>query len=155
MTNHTQTHGLEALNGSDSKVQKTVSSVGLDTVFALLSNSRRRAILRILRDNGSMRKGDLVDRVAARELGKDVEDLTHDEHHTVYVSLHQTHLERLEKEDVVQSQGDVYSLGPNADELEFYLRCETESEDRAMATDGSGDSKGLGERVKQSVASFC
>ncbi|ELY91442.1 DUF7344 domain-containing protein [Natrialba taiwanensis] len=99
------------------------NSAEIDEIFALLSNSRRRAALRILVDHGPLDFGDLVDMVAEIEYGRPIEDISGNERHTIYVSMQQTHLGRLEENDIVKRDRDTgtVELGPNANMMTEWI----------------------------------
>ena len=79
-----------------------------DDVFKLLSNYRRREVLELLREHGPMNK---------RALAESIDG----EYKPVYISLHQCHLPKLVRGDVLTEDRDTYALGPNADELLAYI----------------------------------
>ena len=93
-----------------------------DETFHLLSNSRRRAILLILMDSGSMTKRELSERVAERENNTDRSNLSSSDKQSVRVSLHQNHVPRLADADVINVNHNAISLGPNATELRKHLQ---------------------------------
>ena len=70
--------------------------------FDLLSNERRIAVLRYLREiEQEADIGDVVDQATAWETDKPVAQITGDERHRVYTSLRQTHLPKLDQTDVI------------------------------------------------------
>lgn len=136
------THTLEASKSTDSQLPKTANSEWLDEVFTLLSNSRRRHAIEIMMEHERINHGELVDRVAELEYGLDIDEISSDERHTVYVSLTQTHLPRLEKNEIIERDRDTgaVSLGHQADELMEFMAHEDDS---------------LGSKLKRSVMSLC
>ena len=110
-----------ALGGSKDSPTRPKVELTTDDVFHLLSNSRRRAILLILMDNGPLSKRELGNRVASRELDKPIEQLRSKDTQSVRVSLHQNHLSRMDDKDVIEIDHDTISLGPNANELSKHL----------------------------------
>jgi DNA-binding transcriptional ArsR family regulator len=96
-----------------------------DTVFSILSNRRRRHVLRYLRHNrGSASLRDLAERIATWENDVPVDDLTYKQRKRVYSSLHQTHLPKLDEAGVVdydRSEGTV-TMADRAADLDAYLR---------------------------------
>ena len=71
-----------------------------DTIFTLLSARRRRELLRILnKSGGEATAGDLTAELADREHGIDSNPA---KRKAVYVSLHQTHIPRLEEAGVLE-----------------------------------------------------
>lgn len=78
-----------------------------EEVFTLLSNQRRRRIVRLLADaDGEMTISDLSERIAAAEEGVDRDDLSRPERKRVYVTLYQCHLPKLEEHGVVSMDDD-------------------------------------------------
>jgi hypothetical protein len=85
--------------------------IGRDDAFHLLSNSRRRAVMRrLLEVEGSTELGDLAEHVAALENGCERSELSSDDRKRVYISLYQGHLPKLAEHGVVdydQARGTV------------------------------------------------
>lgn len=78
-----------------------------DELFSLLSNPRRRFILQYLNKNpGGIGLQDLATEVAAWENETDPEELTDKEEKRLYVSLHQTHIPKLEAAGIVEHDSD-------------------------------------------------
>ena len=78
------------------------SQLSQDTVFDVLSNSRRRYVLYYLRQESEpIQLIDLAEHVAAWENETDIESLTDQERKRVYVSLYQTHIPKLADTGVV------------------------------------------------------
>lgn len=92
------------------------------TVHEVLSNDRRRLVLEALREEGGTADlGDLAEAVATRETGSDPPPT--DARQSVYVSLHQTHLPKLDSLDIVEYDTDgrdVQLLG-RMEEIEVYM----------------------------------
>ena len=111
-----------SVNGTN-VAESADSTLSLDEIFAVLSNSRRRHAIQVLMEHERIDFGDLVDRVAELEYGLPIEDIDSDERHTIYVSLQQTHVSRLEEDDIITRDRDTGSigLGPNADELADWI----------------------------------
>ena len=115
----------DALSNIDSK-QPDGSDIGLslDQIFDLLSNSRRRTVLQVLESRDEpVPFGDLVDAVAQDEYGKPLQEISGQERRTIYSSLYQSHLPRLERMDVVayrEVSGAIHT-GPPFDDLREFL----------------------------------
>jgi hypothetical protein len=80
-------------------------------VYEILANERRRTTLRALteaRSDGDIPLSDLADAVAARESGQSPPPT--DVRQSVYNSLHQTHLPKLESLDVVRYDQDARTV---------------------------------------------
>jgi DNA-binding transcriptional ArsR family regulator len=95
-----------------------------DTVFSVLSNQRRRHVLRCLRDepDGSNIR-DLSRQIAAWENDVSVEEITYKQRKRVYTSLHQTHLPKLADSGVIDYDRDrgTVALTERAATLEEFL----------------------------------
>ncbi|MFB6159802.1 MAG: hypothetical protein ABEJ61_01340 [Haloferacaceae archaeon] len=132
----------DTANGSNGTVEAVASDDGgaeqaparqlsLSEVFSLLSNTRRRWLLRILRDrDGTAVLGDVAEVIAARENDKEVESLTSRERKCVYVGLYQCHLPKLDDSGIVdfdKHRGTI-ELTEDAAALFEYLDHETDEE---------------------------
>jgi hypothetical protein len=96
------------------------SATGLepDTLFELLSNSRRRAVLYVLYTRGRETPlSELVDEVARLDRDGPERSVSDPERNRVYVSLYQTHLPKLDGHGLVTFDTDdrTVSLTPAAD----------------------------------------
>lgn len=92
-------------------------------IHDVLRNDRRRLTLRCLRETEDMALslGELSERVAALETGESPPP--RDKRQSVYVSLQQTHLPKLEELDVVEYDTDrkSVSLRDRVEEIEVYM----------------------------------
>jgi hypothetical protein len=87
-------------------------------VYDILRNERRRHVLRYLRTNGDVASiGDLADAIAETETGESPPPS--DSRQSVYVSLHQTHLPKLDNLGVIEYDREerTVSLRPRADQI--------------------------------------
>lgn len=89
--------------GADDRTPpEEAASLPLDVVFDLLSNERRRRVLRYLRDeSGSTTLGDLAEHIASIENDKPEDALSSAERKRVYICLYQCHLPRMDDAGVV------------------------------------------------------
>jgi len=105
--------GLEASDRRDES-----DELPPDAVFSILSNRRRRDVLRHLEQHGGvLSHGELAEYIAAEENGKSVDELTSKERKRIYVSLYQCHLPKMADEDVIEFErtgGTVELLAPAA-----------------------------------------
>lgn len=104
--------------------------VSQDTVFDILSNARRRYVLYYLRKaEEPVELGDLARELAAWENETDPAALTDQQQKRVYVSLYQTHIQKLADAGMVDYDKDtgMVSLAEGAQELKGYLGPETET----------------------------
>jgi len=98
------------------------NGIDTDTMFMLLSSERRRLLLGVLDEYGSMGLGEAAEHVAAQQEGKRVEQLSSAERKRVYISFYQVHIPKLREEDVVAGDSDCLRLTAAADRLLWYIR---------------------------------
>jgi len=95
-----------------------------DEAFDVLSNRRRRYTLHyLLRNDKTARLGDVAEQVAAWENDKTVSSVTSAERKTVYSSLQQFHLPKLDERNIVsfdERAGEI-ELTDRARDLDIYL----------------------------------
>lgn len=95
----------ERAAGRDSTVDTGGWSIRKDRAFHLLQNPRRRAVFRFLLDHPHRREfgmGDLAEVVAVWENDTTIDQLTPDQRQRVYISLYQSHLPKLDADDVIE-----------------------------------------------------
>lgn len=98
--------GLKRMLAGEHTPAAGAFEIGREDALDILSNMRRRVILRELRDaKGMVRTGDLADQVAAVENDVDPEDLDTQQRKRVYVGIYQCHLPRLMEANVVVDDG--------------------------------------------------
>jgi DNA-binding transcriptional ArsR family regulator len=102
----------------------STSELSRDVKFTVLSNARRRDVLRLLRSYDEpvgIRK--LAERIAAWENDTTPESITYKQRKRVYTSLHQTHLPALEDAGLIDAARtwEGITLTTRAQELETYL----------------------------------
>jgi len=92
-----------------------MSALDEQTIHDLLSNERRRRVLQLLDEHGELSVRELSELIAAAETGS--APPPRDARQSAYISLRQTHLDRLVDLDVVtlKDGGDVVRSGPEAD----------------------------------------
>lgn len=92
--------------------------------FDILSNDRRRHALHYLlsHDEGT-EIGELSRQVAAWENGESLDQVTAEERRRVYVSLHQTHLPRMDEAGILQYENsrDTIALTERGESLRVYM----------------------------------
>lgn len=101
-----------------------------DTVFDLLSNSRRRFVLNRLQKNRSeIELGELATELAAAENGVTPDELSAQQRKRTYVSLYQTHVPKLVEVDVVtyDSESGVIQPTDRLNEIAAYFQRERET----------------------------
>jgi hypothetical protein len=92
------------------------------TIHEVLRNDRRRLVIESLREkNGTAEVRDLAETIAAREAGADPPPTN--KRQSVYVSLHQTHLPKLDDLDIVAYDPDdrTVELLDRVEEVEIYM----------------------------------
>jgi DNA-binding transcriptional ArsR family regulator len=95
-----------------------------DTVFDILSNARRRFVLYYLRETENpVDLGELAQELAAWENETSVEELTEQQRKRVYVSLYQTHIQKLAQAGLIEYDQDAASvrLADGMDQIDRYL----------------------------------
>ena len=125
-----------SVNGT--RVSNTEESpLSLDDVFGILSNSRRRATLRVIAEHQNLDFGELVNHVSEIEYQLPIEQISSDERHRVYVSLQQTHKRTLEEHNIIQTEdeGSRIKIGPNAHELLEFMELVEHGETEKSLTD--------------------
>ncbi len=85
---------------------------------------------------------ELVDRVAELEYGLHIDDISTDERHTIYVSIQQSHADRLIEAGVFEMDHNTVTLGPRADDIAEWL----------SHIDGEDS---LGSKLKRSLSALC
>lgn len=92
-------------------------------IHDVLRNDRRRLAIGVLQEaeGGSMSVRNLSEAVATKETGEDPPP--RNKRQSVYVSLHQTHLPKLDKLEIVEYDGDakVVTLRERVHEVEVYM----------------------------------
>lgn len=97
-------------------------SLPKDEIFDLMSNHRRRYVIhhcKQVREPISL--SDLAEQVAAWEKDKTIEELGSAERKTVYTSLQQTHLPRLERAGIITYEDGEVELTDQTERLDIYL----------------------------------
>jgi hypothetical protein len=119
--------GGAAVSVADERVPEVLtSSVGVDQdlVFDILKNRRRRQVLRYLMAiDGAASIGDLAEQLAAWENDVPKGDITYKQRKRVYISLHQTHLPKLDDARVVDydSRSGMVSLTDGIEPYRVHL----------------------------------
>jgi len=108
-------------------------SLSQDAVFDILSNARRRFVLYYLREREEpVELGELAREIAAWENDTTVEKLTKQQRKRVYVSLYQTHIQKLAEAGIVDYDKDtgMVQLANGASQIGAYLSVEKDQEER-------------------------
>ena len=109
--------------GADAESEGEPDGLDPTDIYDVLCNDRRRLALRSLRDaDGNwLTVKELSERVASLETGE--EPAPRDTRQSVYVTLHQTHLPKLDDLGIVahERDGQVVALAERADEVTVYM----------------------------------
>lgn len=99
--------------------------------YDILSNGRRRHTLHYLlsRESGTD-IGELAEQIAAWENSEDLEQVTSEERRRVYVSLHQTHLPRMDNAGILEYENsrDTIKLTEKGEDLRVYIEVVDEND---------------------------
>lgn len=93
------------LNGNASSERPTMDdTIQPEQIFEVLSNERRRLVLRYIRQHSGEQIGfsDLVDQIAAWENDATQGNVNTDKRKCVYTALRQSHLPKLDRFDVIE-----------------------------------------------------
>lgn len=117
---------LAATGGSDEGVE---GSLGIDQIFEVLKNERRRAVLELLVEveDPPLSLGEVSVQVAALENDKPASLVTWDERKRVYVGLLQIHLPKMDSMDIVDFDKSPGTIEPGAafDEIHPFVSSRT------------------------------
>ena len=114
--------GLEVYNTAQVQMApEAYPQLSQSDIFGVLQNDRRRYVLEYLQSNGSQSVRDISEAVACIEAGTD-EPVT-SVRKSIYVSLLQTHLPRMENLGILafNGTGDKVELMPAASDVNVYL----------------------------------
>lgn len=136
---------------SPPEVDSEPAEIPLDVVFDILSNERRRHVLRYLHtESPSTTLGDLAEYIAAIENDKPESALSSTERKRVYISLYQSHLPKMDTADVIDFDVDrkTVELADNASYLAQFLPEEVgpSSEEGGLLTGVSSAARRIGNR---------
>lgn len=105
--------------------------LGMDEVFELLKNPRRRMVIGYLQDNdGSSTLSEVAEHIAAIENDITVHELSSDQRKRVYIGLYQCHLPKMDKFGVIdynKNRGTI-ELQESVEQLQPYIEV-TQDED--------------------------
>lgn len=101
----------------------STTDLPLDVVFDLLSNERRRQVLRYLETTPETTLGDLAEHIAAIENDKPEGDLTSTERKRVYICLYQSHLPAMDDAGVIDfdEHRKTVTTGGSIEHIQPYL----------------------------------
>lgn len=117
-------HQPPSINSTESNQPPDEAPIDLDQIFEILSNERRRRVIRYLKDvDEPVEVGALAEQIAAEENGKAVSELRAQERKRVHVGLYQVHIPKMDEYGVVSfnRQSGRIEAGPNIDLVRDYL----------------------------------
>lgn len=94
-------------------MESTQSDLSETRIHEVLSNDRRRMVIQLLRENGSLTVRELSERIAAEETGETPPP--RNIRQSAYVSLQQTHLPKLDRLDIVNYDEGTKAVRLNTD----------------------------------------
>lgn len=112
-------------------------------LFHILSNSRRRHVIRAIDLEGPLNKSAVTDYVATQEFDAPIEEIETKERRRVHTALHQTHLETLQEADVIALEGIVQE-GERFNDFATFL-------ERSLIKAGVIEPPSLVDRLKEMV----
>lgn len=121
-------------NGTGSAIEPaTRTAIRREQIFEILSNERRRLVLRYLQTRSEDERvgfRELVDQVAAWENDATIQEVDSSDRKCVYTALRQTHLPKLDTFDVIEYDHQRGTLEPNEniDEVLTYMEYSPERE---------------------------
>ena len=107
------------LEHQQSEAQTGSRELSATEAHDILSNQRRLAIVAALREEGELSARELSERIAAQETGSSPPP--RDARRSVYVSMTQTHLSRLERNGIVTVEDGTVRLDEGAEQIYFYM----------------------------------
>lgn len=116
--------GIEADWPSGELAVTDESTIGIDQVFEILKNQRRRWVLRYLETaDGQVVLSDLAEEIASCENEKDISQITSQERKRVYVGLYQVHLPKMDDMNIISfnKPRGLIEPGENYERVRAYL----------------------------------
>lgn len=116
---------------SGSPVESQTGGVSRDTIYEILSNSRRRYVIHHLQYvQDTVELGPLAERVAAWEYDTDPPQVSSQQRKTVYTALQQRHLPRMDEAGLLTFDSRAGTVTPTEelDRLDIYTEVVTEGD---------------------------
>lgn len=103
------------------KVEQNYLNLPMSVIFGILKNDRRRCMLEILKKEGKLSIRSLSEEIARIEAG--VEEPNSGARKSVYISLHQTHIPKMESLKILKydREKDSIELLPSAQNFDIYI----------------------------------
>lgn len=128
-----------------------------DRLFEMLSNDRRRCVVYYLQQaDGDVALSDLVDYVTAWQYEQPLDNLDSRVRARVYASLHQVHLPRLDRAELLDydTEQNTVSASPRARDAQFYLEYDPSTDIRWSTMFGGLLAVGVGLAVAGALSMF-
>ncbi|MFB6130731.1 MAG: hypothetical protein ABEJ28_07930 [Salinigranum sp.] len=93
-----------------------------DSLFELLSNSRRRHTMRCLKEHATMTLADVAEEIAVRERATTIDKIDAESVQDVYHSLYHVHVPKLERADLVIYDQEQDLVGLTEEGMEVKLQ---------------------------------
>ena len=100
----------------------------LDKAYHILSNQRRRYIIKALMHKPKMDKRELRELVTEKEVGKPFAQIQQDSRQCVRVALLQVHFPKMQDYGIIEIDRNVVTRGPNFEETVALLPSDSLSE---------------------------
>lgn len=114
----------EAIDEGAAPEESRADRLPLDVIFDLLSNERRRMVMRyLLVGSGTSTLGELAEYIASIENDTPESALTSSQRKRVYIALYQCHLPKMDDANVIDFDGNrkTVELGATIEQLTPYL----------------------------------
>lgn len=121
-------HMDDITNCKNHLVEKNNSQLPKSEIFGILQNNRRRLVLEILKQEGKLTVRSLSEEIACLEAG--MENPKSSVRKSVYVSLLQTHIPKMERLKIINynRERDSVELLPLAHDFEIYMETVTKGD---------------------------
>ncbi len=115
----------------DSQVESQTGEVSRDTIYEILSNSRRRYVIHYLQyTQQPVDLGTLAERVAAWDYDTDPQRVSSQQRKTIYTALQQRHLPRMDEAGLLSFDSRAGTVAPTEEleKLDIYTEVVTEGD---------------------------
>lgn len=114
--------------GSEAASDESGSELPPDRTFGLLSTSRRREAIDLLREHGQVGLPDIAEAVTVRQLGKEITEISPEQVKDTYMMLYHSDIPKLVDENVIvyDQEQDVVATGENFSAVEELLTRSTD-----------------------------
>ncbi|MFC7115402.1 hypothetical protein ACFQH2_11220 [Natronoarchaeum sp. GCM10025703] len=114
--------------GSEAASDESGSELPQDRTFGLLSTSRRREAIDLLREHDHVGLPDIAEAVTVRQLGKEITEISPEQVKDTYMMLYHSDIPKLVDENVIvyDQEQDVVATGENFSAVEELLSRSTD-----------------------------